>query len=404
MTNLTIEKDEFTGLRKIYTPIFNLEEFNVFGGLNVMRSFQKLRRGEMKIKHHELSLRIKLGQDVSEEIKNLDSRDLTGFDLFYVENEDGQGVLSIRVYSMLFEDCTWPNWMDEWPWIVDGGRITIKSEHIAETLTDLEFKVYNLPIDAFSKISDSQEIKYSLRGKSAKIEGNLNGSYIKVFKAFEELCFRDENEGKKLFHALDLEKNKYEWSLIKQPQEESTTYTCYSCKANNIVPNNWDSFSCHKCKKDNTIIRPKILSDKEKSDYENLVIDLIKDNNVKDAISAYANNFGYTGAVSKTKVRELAEKNGYISNYNRFYNKKAIINLIIGVLTLAISEIGKNLWSIYKTIWDVHLTDENGQADQHALNVYDALKEFEGSIILDLITIVGFIVVALNFYRLFKKK
>lgn len=322
MTKLTIEKDEFTGLRKIYTPIFNLEEFSVFGDLDVMRTFQKLRRGEMKIKHHELSLRIKLGHDVSEEIKNLDSKDLTGFDLFYVENEDGQGILSIRVYSMLFEDCTWPNWMDEWPWIVDGNRIPIKSNHIAETLTDLEFKVYDLPIDVFSKISDAKEIKYSLRGKSAKIEGVLNSSYIKIFKAFEELCFKDENEGKKLFHSLDLEKNKYDWSLNKQPLVDSTTYSCYSCKANNLVPNNWDSFSCHKCKKDNTIIRPKNLSDKEKSDYENLVIDLIKDNNVKDAISAYANNFGFTEENSFNKVKALAEKSGYASNFNSYANRK----------------------------------------------------------------------------------
>jgi hypothetical protein len=145
---------------------------------------------------------------VDSEIKKLDSKNLNGFDLIYIEGEDGQGAISIRVYSMLFEDCQWPNWSDQWPMIVDGNRISLTSNHISEHPVDLEFKVYDLPVDVFSNIANATEIKYSLRGKSDKIEGALSGAYIKVFQAFEKLCFGDEKEGLTIFESLELEKNK----------------------------------------------------------------------------------------------------------------------------------------------------------------------------------------------------
>lgn len=219
---ITIEKDEFTGLKKIQTPIFNLKEFSVFKDLNSMRLQQKTRKIEMKMQHNELSLRIKLGHNIDEELKNLDSENLNGFDLFYVEGENGEGLLSLRVYTMLFEDGNWPNWHDEWPFIVDGERISIESNIVAEFPTDLEFKVYNLPVDIFSKLSNSNEIKYSLRGKSDKIEGVLNSQYINVYKAFENLCFGDETEGKKLFEALELQKHLYKGVLDRLIDKEES--------------------------------------------------------------------------------------------------------------------------------------------------------------------------------------
>lgn len=212
---ITIEKDEFTGLKKIHTPIFNLDAFNVFSDLSVMRSSQKIRKLDFKMTHDELSLRIQLGHNVDSEIKKLDSKNLNGFDLIYIEGEDGQGAISIRVYSMLFEDCQWPNWSDQWPMIVDGNRISLTSNHISEYPVDLEFKVYDLPVDVLSNIANATEIKYSLRGKSDKIEGALSGAYIKVLQAFEKLCFGDEKEGLTIFESLELEKNKYKGFLDK---------------------------------------------------------------------------------------------------------------------------------------------------------------------------------------------
>lgn len=220
---ITIEKDEFTGLKKIHTPIFNLVEFNVFSDLSVMRSSQKIRKLDFKMTHDELSLRIQLGHNVDSEIKKLDSKNLNGFDLIYIEGEDGQGAISIRVYSMLFEDCQWPNWSDQWPMIVDGNRISLTSNHISEYPVDLEFKVYDLPVDVLSNIANATEIKYSLRGKSDKIEGALSGAYIKVLQAFEKLCFGDEKEGLTIFESLELEKNKYKGFLDKLADEDEET-------------------------------------------------------------------------------------------------------------------------------------------------------------------------------------
>jgi hypothetical protein len=338
---ITIEKDEFTGLKKIHTPIFNLDAFNVFSDLSVMRSSQKIRKLDFKMKYDELSLRIRLGHNVDSEIKKLDSKNLNGFDLIYIEGEDGQGAISIRVYSMLFEDCQWPNWSDQWPMIVDGNRISLTSNHISEHPLDLEFKVYDLPVDVFSNIANATEIKYSLRGKSDKIEGALSGAYIKVFQAFEKLCFGDEKEGLTIFESLELEKNKYKGFLDKladgdvekssdeNNDKEKSTYSCHSCKANNIVPNSWNSFNCHSCKKDNAIVRPTELTDDERKNHENKVVDLIKTKKIEDAIKYYASNFGFTEDASKIKVKELAEKNGMASIYKKHETKNAIIGLVI---------------------------------------------------------------------------
>ncbi len=337
---ITIEKDDFTGFKKIQTPIFNLEEFNIFSDIRALRLSQKMRKLDFKMRYDELSLRIKLGHNVDSEIEKLDSKNLNGFDLIYFEGEDGQGAISIRVYSMLFEDCKWPNWSDQWPMIVDGNRISLTSNHISEHPVDLEFKVYDLPVDVFSNIANATEIKYSLRGKSEKIEGSLSGAYIKVFQAFEKLCFGDEKEGLTIFESLELEKNKYKGFLDKfadgdvekssevNNKEETSTYECFNCKANNIVPNNWDSFKCHNCKKDNEITRPKDLSDEERNNHENRVVELIKEKKIEDAIKYYGTNFGFTDDSSKLKVKNLAEKNGLASIITSHNRKKVIIGLM----------------------------------------------------------------------------
>mgnify|MGYP003352758101 CR=1 FL=1 len=60
---ITIEKDDFTGLKKIHTPIFNFQEFNVFNDLKQMRGTQNLRKSEMKILENEISLTLQRLKD-----------------------------------------------------------------------------------------------------------------------------------------------------------------------------------------------------------------------------------------------------------------------------------------------------------------------------------------------------
>ena len=232
----------------------------------------------------------------------------------------------------------WPHWNDEWPMIIDGERLSLSSKSTNSFETEHELKVYDLPIDIFSKICNANEVKFSLRGRNNKIEGVFSTQHITLFKAFEQYCFGDESEGKRLLDSIGTFVN----NTNNQSQGDTTTYSCYSCKANNIVPNTWDSFNCHNCKKDNTIIRPKALSDEERSNHENKVIDLIKAKKIEDAIKYYASNFGFTEDASKAKVKELAEKNGLASVYKKYDNKQTLY----GCLTLLV--VGFILMMIFK--------------------------------------------------------
>lgn len=296
----TIEKDDFTGLKKINSAFYGLKAFMSFDGPS------------------DIYLRY--------------MRDKTGisdaFDLLYLETENGQGNVCVRVCSSVAKfsgNQDWPHWNDEWPMIIDGERLSLSSTSTNSFETDYELKVYNLPIDIFSKICNGKEVKFSLRGRNNKIEGVFTSQHITLFKAFEQYCFGDENEGKKLLESIGSFVN----NTNNQNQGDTTTYSCYSCKANNIVPNSWDSFKCHNCKKDNTIVRPKELSDEERTNHENKVVDLIKENKIEDAIKYYASNFGFTEDASKVKVKELAEKNGMASVYKKYDNKQTLYGCLV---------------------------------------------------------------------------
>lgn len=51
-------------------------------------------------------------------------------------------------------------------------------------------------------------------------------------------------------------------------QEPSSTYTCYSCQANNIVPDSWEGFVCHNCDNNNEIVNPENLNNDGNGTYE----------------------------------------------------------------------------------------------------------------------------------------
>lgn len=299
----TIEKDDFTGLKKINSAFYGLKAFISFDGPT------------------DIYLRY--------------MRDKTGisdaFDLLYLETENGQGNVCIRVCSSVAKysgNQEWPHWDDEFPMIVDGERLSLTSTTTNSFETEYEVKVYNLPIDIFSKICNAKEVKFSLRGRKNKIEGVLTAQHVTLFKAFEQYCFGDENEGKKLLESIGSFISSSN-SSNNENQGDTTTYSCHSCKANNIVPNSWDSFNCHSCKKDNAIVRPKELTDEERNNHENKVVDLIKEKKIEDAIKYYATNFGFTEASSKLKVKEFAEKNGMASNYKKYDNKQTLLGCLV---------------------------------------------------------------------------
>jgi hypothetical protein len=296
----TIEKDDFTGLKKINSAFYGLKAFMSFDGPS------------------DIYLRY--------------MRDKTGisdaFDLLYLETENGQGNVCVRVCSSVAKfsgNQDWPHWNDEWPMIIDGERLSLSSTSTNSFETDYELKVYNLPIDIFSKICNGKEVKFSLRGRNNKIEGVFTSQHITLFKAFEQYCFGDENQGKKLLESIGSFVN----NTNNQNQGDTTIYSCYSCKANNIVPNSWVSFNCHNCKKDNTIVKPKELSDEERTNHENKVVDLIKAQKIEDAIKYYASNFGFPEDVSKIEVKILAEKNGMASVYKKYDNNQTLYGCLV---------------------------------------------------------------------------
>jgi hypothetical protein len=290
---ITIEKDEFTGIKTITSSTIGLRTNLLY------------------------------------EASNLNSDDF--FELLYIEGESGQGRLVLRIHSYVGKysiNKEWPHWDDKFYLIVSGERLILNSSSINNFDTNSEMMIYDMPVDVFNKICFSQDVKFNLRGQNSDVKGTLNEFQLKIFKAFEQYCFGDENEGKKLLESIGSFVSSSN-SSNNQNQGDTTTYYCHSCKANNIVPNSWDSFNCYSCKKDNVIVRPKELTDEERNNHENKVVDLIKTKKIEDAIKYYASNFGFTEDASKIKVKELAEKNGMASIYKKHETKNAIIGLVI---------------------------------------------------------------------------
>lgn len=299
---LTIVKDEFTGFRKINSKFYGLTKFIEYEGpMDIYLRYMRDKTG------------------VSD-----------AFDLLYLESENGQGNIVIRVCSSVAKfsgNTDWPHWEDNWPMLVDGEKVSLKSSSTNSFERDYELKVYDLPVDVFNKLCNAKEVKFSLRGRNNKIEGVLTNQHQTLLKAFEQYCFGDENEGIKLIESIGSIVSQNNGNDQSQNQEDTTTYSCHSCKSNNIVPNSWETFRCHNCGKDNSIIKSKNLTDEEKTKHENKVVDLIKDKKTGDAIQFYAANFGYTVAASKPKVKELAEKNGFGSIYKKWEKRDNKMNI-----------------------------------------------------------------------------
>jgi hypothetical protein len=257
MILITQEKDEFTGFRTIKSNMIGLTNFCAFSNVSTF---------------YLLASAYKISDVI---------------DLIYIEHEEGQGIISIRVISVIdkyFGYTEWPNWKDSWPMIIDGERVTLNSESSNTFENKFELKLYNLPVDVFNKICNAKEVKFSLRGINVKVEGEFNHEHLKVFQAFEQYCFGDEKEGEKLLET------------IKEP----------------VIPKNIEDTP-----EDENVTN---MSSEEKSMHENRVIDLIKNKKINDAILYYASNFKCHNDNAKMKVMEIAELYGFASIYKKYEN------------------------------------------------------------------------------------
>jgi hypothetical protein len=367
-----IEKDNFTGLRKINSSFYGLNSFISFEGPS------------------DIYLRY--------------MRDKTGisdaFDLLYLESENGQGIIAMRVCSSVAKysgNTNWPHWEDSWPMIVDGERISLNSSSINTFETDFELKVYNIPIDVFNKICNANEIKFSLRGRNKKIEGVLLQQHQILFKSFEQYCFGDENEGKKLLESIGtvaVDKN--------DPNQQNANYSCYNCKTNNSTPKSLNTFNCVKCGKTNTIIKPKTLTGEEEKLHESKAVDLISNKKVNDAIIYVASNFGLTNRDSLEKIKEFAEKNGLNSEIKNFVNKKPRKNLLIGLIIFLISVFLINSRYLFENYYFV--LEADGTWRNYNEHDYQLLRRLNNSYLLYFIEIFGLSMVIVNMFHLLKKK
>jgi hypothetical protein len=278
MLKITIEKDDFTGLKKITTPLIDLTNFKIYDSILSM-TLDRLSDG--------------FGV----------SKGRNAFELFYAETEEGQGTMAIRIYSLLARSNEWPNWNDSWPLIIDGERASLESTSKNQYEKSNEFKVYNLPVDLFNKICNAKEVKFSLRGQNEQVEGIFTSQHQTVFKAFEQFCFGDESEGNKIIETLN----------ISLPKDDEVSET---------------SGDADEAEKET---RPIKLSQEDIEKYENKTIELIKEKKISDAIKYYAANFGESDANSKIKVKELAEKNGVASIIVGDTKKKEATSLIFNI-------------------------------------------------------------------------
>jgi hypothetical protein len=289
----TIEKDDFTGLKEINSKFYGLNHFIAFEGPS-----------DMYLRY---------------------MTDKTGisdaFDLLYLETENGQGNMSLRVCSSVAKysgNKDWPHWDDNLLMIVDGDRVGLTSTSINSFETNYELKVYNLPVDIFSKICNAKEIKFSLRGRNNKIEGFFTPQHQILFRAFEQYCFGDENEGKKYLDSIS------EHAIPQNNMETAET---------------------------NAIT----LSEEEITKLEKKVLDLLQDNKVLDAIKYYAANFGIAEDIAIAKVKELAEKNGLASKLTSYNRKKALTSLSVFIplflLSFYVGTLRKSQVPIHPYFW-----------------------------------------------------
>ena len=273
MLTITKEKDEFTGLRTIRTKLIGLTKFQLFSG------------------SIEFYL---LGQS-----HNI----FDSIELIYLEQEDGQGIVTIRVLSLVgtLGYSEWPHWNDSFPFIIDGERISLNSEIKNTFESRHEIKLYDLPVDIFSKICNANEVKFSLRGKNARVEGVFTEEHIKIFKAFEQYCFGDETEANRIIIEI----------------------------IQNLKVSNADTA-------DDSETQTKQLSQEEIEEVEKKVVDLLKVNKISDANFLYSSNLGCDIETAKNKVIEIANKNGLYSAILKQLKKNQVIALCFYVPILSL--------------------------------------------------------------------
>jgi hypothetical protein len=345
---ITIEKDDFTGLRKINTKFLGLKKFIEFDGPN------------------DVTLRYMTDKTGISDV----------FDLLYLETENGQGNIVIRIcstvdtgkYSVGSLNSEWPRWEDNWPMIIDGERASLTSSSSNTIESNYELKVYDLPIDTFNKLCNANEIKFSLRGRNNKIEGVFSSQHQTLFKAFEQYCFGDESEGKKMLQGntvksilndgdknlldqkiIDLCKSGNKISAVSYYKEQSG---CSLAEAKEYVENlvsqqlndtrQSNDLEVTANVESNNKSNAKKLTDDERNKHESKVLELIKEKKVEDAIKYYAANFRATEDNSKEKVKKIADKNGLSSHYKKYENTQTVYGcfglIIIALVIMALFE------------------------------------------------------------------
>jgi hypothetical protein len=284
MIEITTKKDEFTGLRTINTNFFGIKDVLTFGGPTEIY----------------LDFLTKQNSGIKSEV-------IDAIDLMYIEGENGQGNLCIRVVSAIgkyLRNLEWPHWDQNWLLIIDGERVSLNSSTINSFETSYELKVYDLPIDVFYKICNAKEIKYSLRGRNSKVEGVFLEKHLEIFKTFEKYCFGNENEAK-----LELaELNK-------------------TIKGNNQI---------------NISGKANELSKEEVENLEAEMVKFLKANKVEEAIKFYSDSYNYDHTSSNTKsyvtneLKKIAEKHGLEDVIKKHERKSTILGFIVIAVVLFI--------------------------------------------------------------------
>ncbi len=138
---------------------------------------------------------------------------LAAFDLFclnYIELENGAGKIFLQVLSStkfkgLDDTDVFPEWKGDFLMISDGERIKLEQYGKKEIGDNFESIGYTIPLEYLSKIANSNEVQFSLRGENHTIEGRLINQHIQIFKAFEQYCFGDKTIAQGIFDKLNSE-------------------------------------------------------------------------------------------------------------------------------------------------------------------------------------------------------
>ena len=159
---INVEKDDFTGIKSISTPLIGLKSFQSYAlGYFELAS----------IKNDLLSIRLQrvnsetrtFGQAQNESIiqlEEIENWDFSVFDLNYNESESGQGLMTMNVIS--YKTSDYFSLDQSLPMIIDGERIMLEAVKKASIELNYEIMIYQLPVDIFQKICNGKEIKFRI--------------------------------------------------------------------------------------------------------------------------------------------------------------------------------------------------------------------------------------------------